>query len=336
MNDTAVKKPVKVKTPKVKTVNRAAPKKRRRSVGLDAKKARSGWIFVAPFAIGLLIIYLPIIVNSILYSFGEIKVLQGGGFRLTMVGFRNYQNALFNDLGFVQTLTAGIKQLLLDIPAIVIFSLFMAVLLNQKMWGRAVFRAIFFVPVILCTGLIDQIDSTNVLTSYMSNTTTSIDTGAGKDTVAQVVSLTDIQWMFNSMKVGTELTEYVVNLMNGIYDIINRSGVQMLIFLAGLQSISPAIYESCDIDGASAWEAFWKITIPMVSPMILVNAIYTIIDALTSSTNSVMMYISNIYSQNGGHELSAAMSWMYFLIVMVIIAVVAGLLSLVVFYQRRD
>jgi len=336
MNDTAAKKPVKVKAPKVKTVNRTAPKKRRRSVGLDAKKARSGWIFVAPFAIGLVIIYLPIIVNSILYSFGEIKVLQGGGFRLTMVGLRNYQNALFNDLNFVQTLTAGIKQLLLDIPAIVIFSLFMAVLLNQKMWGRAVFRAIFFVPVILCTGLIDQIDSTNVLTSYMSNTTSSIDTGAGTDTVAQVVSLTDIQWMFNSMKVGTELTTYVVNLMNGIYDIINRSGVQMLIFLAGLQSISPAIYESCDIDGASAWEAFWKITIPMVSPMILVNAIYTIIDALTSSTNSVMVYISSVYTTNGGHELSAAMSWMYFLIVMVIIAAVAGLLSLVVFYQRRD
>lgn len=331
MNNTATKKPV-----KVKTVNRAAPKKRRRSVGLDKKKARSGWIFVAPFAIGLVLIYLPIVVNSILYSFGEIKVLQGGGFRLTLIGLDNYQHALFSDASFVQTLTEGIKNLLLDIPAIVIFSLFMAVLLNQKMWGRAVFRAIFFVPVILCTGLIDQIDSTNVLTSYMSNTTTSIDTGSGTDTVNQVVNMADIQWMFNSMKVGTELTQYVVNLMNRIYDIINRSGVQMLVFLAGLQSISPAIYESCDIDGASAWEAFWKITIPMVSPMILVNAIYTIIDALTSSSNSVMMYISNVYSQTNGHEWSAAMSWIYFLIVIVIIAAVAGLLSLFVFYQRRD
>ena len=336
MDNAAVNKPAKVKPVKVKTVKTAAPKKKRRSVGLDTKKARAGWIFVAPFVIGLIIIYLPIIVNSILYSFGEIKILQGGGFRLSFVGFENYQEALMRDPTFVQTLTAGIKQLLLDIPAIVIFSLFMAVLLNQKMWGRAVFRAIFFVPVILCTGLIGQIDSTNVLTSYMSDTSSSIDTGAGTDTVNQVVSATDIQWMFNSMKVGTGLTEYVVRLMNGIYDIINRSGVQMLIFLAGLQSISPAIYESCDIDGASAWEAFWKITIPMVSPMILVNAIYTIIDALTSSSNSVMVYIANIYTQNGGHELSAAMSWIYFLIVIVIIAAVAGLLSLFVFYQRRD
>ena len=319
---------------KLRGVKRAAPK--RRGVSLETRKARSGWVFVAPFVIGLLVIYMPMIFDSILYSFGEIKMLQGGGFRLNFVGMKNYSNALFVDATFVQTLTAGIRQLLLDIPAIVIFSLFMAVLLNQKMWGRAVFRAIFFVPVILCTGLIDQIDSTNSLTAYMSDTTKSIDTGSGTDTVSQVVNMADIQWMFNSMKVGTGLTQYVVGLMNQIYDIINRSGVQMLIFLAGLQSISPAIYESCDIDGASAWEAFWKITIPMVSPMILVNAVYTVIDALTRSSNPVMTYISNVYNQTGGHELSAAMSWIYFLIVMLIIAVVAGLLSFFIFYQRRD
>ena len=329
----ATSKPVKVK---VRTVNRTAPGKRRRGVGLDKKKARSGWLFVAPFIIGLLVIYLPIIVNSILYSFGEIKILQGGGFKLNFVGMKNYSEALLGDADFVIILRDGIIQLLLDIPAILIFSLFMAVLLNQKMWGRAVFRAIFFVPVILCTGLIGQIDSSNTLTEYMSDTTTSIDTGAGADTVNQIVSATDIQWMFNSMKVGTGLTTYVVRLMNTIYDIINRSGVQMLIFLAGLQSISPAIYESSDIDGASAWEAFWKITIPMVSPMILVNAIYTVIDALTSSSNSVMSYISTIYSRSGGHELSAAMSWIYFLIVIVIIALVSLVLSFFVFYQRRD
>lgn len=319
----------------VNTVRRAAPKKRSRGASLEKRKARSGWLFVLPFVIGLVIIYFPVIFKSMQYSFGSIKVLQGGGFRLTYVGFSNYQTA-FGTIDFMRTLTTGLQELALDIPAIVIFSLFMAVLLNQKMLGRAVFRAIFFVPVILCTGLIDQIDSSNKLTEYMSSNTSSIDTGAGEDTVAQVVSLADIQWMFDSMKIGTGLTKYVVGIMNEIYDIINRSGVQMLIFLAGLQSISPAIYESCDIDGASAWEAFWKITIPMVSPMILVNAVYTIIDALTSSTNTVMTYISDIYNQAGGHELSAAMSWVYFLIVLAIIGGVAGLLSLFIFYQRRD
>ena len=136
--------------------------------------------------------------------------------------------------------------------------------------------------------------------------------------------------------IGTELVTYVVNLVNNIFNIINRSGVQMLIFLSGLQSISPAIYESCSIDGASGWETFWKITLPMVSPMILVNAIYTVIDSFTSSSNSVMSYISRVYQEANGNVLSSAMSWMYFLIVILIIAAVSGILSAFVFYQRRD
>ena len=327
---------------KISTVNRAAPKRRRKTVSLDRKQARAGWLFVLPFVIGFIIIYAPIIIDSIKYSLGFISVSKGGGFNLKIVGLKNYRNALFVDANFVLTLKSGLKELFIDIPVIVIFSLFMAVLLNQKMFGRAVFRAIFFVPVILCTGLIGEIDSVNsTFNSYLSDTSSSIDTGAGTDAVSEIVSKTDIQWMFQSMKVGTEITTYVVGWMNNIYEIVNRSGVQMLIFLAGLQSISDSIYESCDIDGASAWEAFWKVTIPMVSPMILVNAIYTIIDALTSSTNSVMSYISTVYNGNGmngsgGHELSSAMSWLYFLLVMVIIAVISGILSLFIFYQRRD
>ena len=125
-------------------------------------------------------------------------------------------------------------------------------------------------------------------------------------------------------------------MVNNIYNIINRSGVQMLIFLAGLQSISPAIYESCDIDGATAWETFWKITFPMISPMILVNAIYTVIDSFTSQSNTVMAYISDVYDKAGGNVLSSAMAWIYFLIVLAIIGVVAALMSGYVFYQKRD
>ena len=136
--------------------------------------------------------------------------------------------------------------------------------------------------------------------------------------------------------IGTEIVEYVVQMVNNIFNIVNRCGVQMLIFLSGLQSISPAIYESCSIDGASGWETFWKITLPMVSPMILVNTVYTIIDAFTSSDNKVMKYISTVYEQANGKVLSSAMSWMYFLIVILIIAAVAGILSAFIFYQRRD
>ncbi len=315
---------------------KAAPKKRRRrGASLDKRKARMGYLFVLPFIIGLVAIYLPIIYDSILYSFTNIKH-GADGYQLMWVGLKNYQDALFVDTSYVQILTSGITQLFLDIPCIIIFSLFMAVLLNQKMVGRAAFRAIFFVPVILSTGLVAKIDVGNELLSYMQNTDEGISTGAQSSGASEIVSAMDFKYLFSSMKVGTQLVDYVINAINNIYNIVNRSGVQMLIFLSGLQSISPAIYESCQIEGASAWETFWKITFPMISPMILVNAVYTIIDAFTSSTNTVMSYINDVYTKTDGDVLSSAMAWMYFLIVILIIAVVAGIMSTFVFYQRRD
>ena len=134
------------------------------------------------------------------------------------------------------------------------------------------------------------------------------------------------------MKVGGELVTYVVNIVNDVYNIINYSGVQMLIFLAGLQSISPSIYEACRIDGATGWETFWKVTFPMISPMILVNAVYTIIDAFTRTQNPVIKYINTITDQSS----STAMSWSYFVIIILIIAAVAAIASTFIFYQRRD
>lgn len=313
-----------------------AAKKRKRGASLDKRKARAGWMFVMPFVLSFIIIYLPIIIDSIKYSFNKIKIGQGGGYTLEFVGWENYQEALFVDPQFVQTLTSGIQQLIFDIPAIVIFSLFMAVLLNQKMVGRAAFRAIFFIPVIISTGIIDKIDQANTMLDYMENVEEGINDGSGQNTTNEILSAVDIERLFDNMKVGTELVDYVVTMVNNVYNIINRSGVQMLIYLAGLQSISPSIYESCDIDGATAWETFWKITFPMISPMILVNAIYTVIDSFTAQSNQVMTYISNVYDQAGGNVLSSAMAWIYFLIVLLIIGLVAALLSAYVFYQKRD
>ena len=313
----------------------SAPKTKKRKVAsLDKKKARAGWVFVLPFVIGFLLVYLPIIWNSIFMSFHSLHIITGGGYTLEFVGLENYSDALFEDPLFVQTLITGMKELLFDVPAILIFSLFMAVLLNQKMAGRAVFRAIFFIPVILSTGIMESIEGQNILGTMMEGSD-SID-GSEQSTASEIVSVMDIERLFYSMKIGKELVEYVVKMINEIYDIVNRSGVQMLIFLAGLQSISPAIYEACRIDGCTAWETFWKITFPMISPMILVNGIYTIIDSFTTDSNSVMKYINSVYQGSDGQVLSSAMAWMYFIIVMLMLALAAGLFSAFVFYQKRD
>ena len=311
------------------------PKKKRRAASLDKRKARAGWFFVLPFIIGFVAVYIPIIFDSIRYSFSRIKIIPGEGFTITNVGWENYRQALFVNPDFVKTLLSGLQQLAFDIPAILLFSLFMAVLLNQKMVGRAVFRAIFFIPVILATGIMESIEAQNVLGDYLDDPDGIAD-GSGQSVASDIVSAIDIEVLFANMRVGTEIVEYVVRAINNIFNIVNRSGVQMLIFLAGLQWISPAIYESCQIDGATGWETFWKITFPMISPMILVNGIYTVIDSFTTDSNTVMKFIANEYTKSSGQEVSSAMAWMYFMIVIVAIALIAAILSAFVFYQRRD
>jgi len=313
------------------------PPKKRKPASLDRKKARAGWFFVLPFVLIFVIVYIPIIIDSINFSFNELEILQRGGYELIYVGMDNYTEAILEDAGFVPALVSGMRQLILDIPAIVIFSLFMAILLNEKMVGRTIFRAIFFIPVILSTGIIDTLDQSNAMMTYMSDSGSDMAAEGDAASATDIISAIDIQKLFSNMKIGQGLVEYVVGIVNDIYNVVNRSGVQMLIFLSGLQSINPAIYESCKIDGASAWETFWKITFPMISPMIMVNAIYTVIDSFTSKSNTVMAYIRDVYdSAANGQVLASAMSWMYFLIVILLILIVAGVLSMYIFYQRRD
>jgi ABC-type sugar transport system permease subunit len=243
-------------------------------------------------------------------------------------GLEYYQYAFTGSPDFVAKLLSGLQQLIFEVPAIIIFSLFVAVVLNQKMLGRAAFRAIFFVPVIIATGLMDSINGSDIVSSQMSG---GIDDGSGS---TGIINAMQVENLFREMAVGGELVAYVVNLVNNIYNIINYSGVQMLIFLAGLQSISPSIYEACRIDGATAWETFWKVTFPMISPIILVNSVYTIIDAFTRTNNPVIQFINK--ADGLSQSSSTAMYWIYFIIIILIIAAVAAIASTFIFYQRRD
>ena len=316
-------------------VNLSAPKRRRKIASLDRRKARAGWFFVLPFLIGFVLIYLPMVWQSLQISFSKIVIGGASGtYDMVWVGFKNYTDAFLDEVGFAQVLVEqGLPSLAIDIPAILIFSLFMAIMLNQKMVGRGVFRSIFFIPVVLSTGIMESIAAMDVLTDYMESGE-GIDDGSGQ-TTEQLVSADDLALLFSNMQVGTDLVKIITDLVNDIFDIVNRSGVQMLIFLAALQSISPAIYESCKIDGATAWETFWKITLPMISPMILVNGVYTIIDSFTTESNPVMVFIQTAYTE-ASQEISTAMAWTYFIIVGLIVAVIAALISGYVFYQRKN
>lgn len=304
----------------------------RRRASLEKRRARSGYVFTLPFILGIVLVYLPILIDSIWWSFFKVEWAAVDGTMTEVLKF-NYINyyidAFTKSPTFSTTLLSSIQQILFEVPAIIIFSLFIAVVLNQKMLGRAVFRAIFFVPVIISTGLMDSINGADIATDQAQQ---GGDYGTASSAGAGIINALDIQVLFESMAIGGELVTYVVELVNNIYNIINYSGVQMLIFLAGLQSISPSIYEACRIDGATGWETFWKVTFPMISPMILVNSVYTIIDSFTRSNNGMM---SLIVGQTDSHQ-GIAMYWIYFVLVLLIIGVIAAIASTMVFYQRKD
>jgi ABC-type sugar transport system permease subunit len=311
----------------------AKPVKKKKIASLDRRKARAGFLFALPFVLGFLLIYIPILFESIKYSFYVYKVMDNVVLK-EFVGWSNYSTALFEEADFVQTLLTGLQEMAFDIPAILIFSLFVAVILNQKMVGRAAFRAIFFLPVVVSTGLMESI----MMTSHLEGGE-GMDLGMEESAAEMMKSAMALERLlmsvFDGLGFGTGMVTYIVTAVQEIATIINRSGVQILIFLASLQSISPAIYESCQIDGATSWETFWKITFPMVSPMILVNGVYTIIDNFTTDSNSVMTVINSTY-QSGNMHVSSAMGWMYLMVVLLVVGLIAAICSAFVFYQRRD
>lgn len=329
-----------VNAPAVKPV-----KKKRSGASLIEKRYRLGWIFIAPFIAGLLLFYISIVFNTLQFGFSTFHtntIAQGGGYYLEWAGIDNFVDVLTKEtvmsgteqVSFIEGLFTSIGNQFVDIVTIILLSLFVAVLLNQKMVGRAVFRAIFFVPVVVGAGIISQIDAAgnNTILEMMSNGEM-IDMGAvGDSGLNGLVSAMDISMLFSNLGIGTGLVDMVVGLVSDIYDIVNRSGVQMLIFLSGLQSISPSIYESASMEGATGWESFWKITFPMISPMILANAVYTVIDSFTAEDNIIMVKILSM--EDFAHQ--SAASLIYFVIIAILLLLVAFICSRFVFYQRRN
>ena len=308
-----------------------APK---RSVSLERKMSYNGYVFVLPFLIGALLFFLPMMIQSIVYSFASIKFDTTGPV-IEMVGFKNYHYMLLEDQNFLRTLFSSIGNMLLDIPSIILFSMFIAVLLNGNLRGRGFYRAIFLIPVILATGVIEKAEMNNVLMSSMS-TMGGIDNGTASSSMGELMSLANVQSIFLSMNINPNIATYVVDIVNNIYDMVTRSGVQILIFLSGMQSVSPQIYEAAQVEGATGWESFWKITFPMISPIILVNAVYTIVDSFTRESNPMMTLIYNYSFKEVKYGIASAISWIYFIIIAVVIVIVMGLINMLVFYQNRE
>lgn len=298
-----------------------------RPMTLKARRAINGYVFITPWLIGFLVFFLTPIVLSITFSFSTVTP-SSTGYNLDWAGIANYHEALLKDTNYPQHLLNSSISLVTDVPIIVVFSFFVALLLKQKFRGSAIVKAVFFLPVIMSSGLFVDLQS-NFGQATSSTLDAAMDASSGMLSVLSSGTLTEY---LLEMGIPESWLNYITGPIDSIYSIITNSGIQIFIFLAGLNSISPALYEASDIEGATGWEAFWKITFPMMTPMILVNVVYSIVDSFTATSNEVMTYTYNLAFGSFNFGLSSAMSWIYFVILAVVMGVVAAVISRRTFY----
>ncbi|GAB4577541.1 MAG: sugar ABC transporter permease [Anaerolineales bacterium] len=282
--------------------------KRSREMKHSTREALYGYGFVGVWLIGFAIFTLIPLGQTFYYSINQVTV-SAEGIELAYVKWENYTRALFTDPTFVQLLIEYAIETLVSVPIILIFSLIIALFLNLKFRFKGIFRTIFFLPVVITSGPVIQ-----ELTAQGATSVPGI-------TISEAVTsfLADLPRYLRN-PVEYLLTSFIL--------ILWFSGVQILIYLSSLQKIDKSIYEAAAIDGASAWEAFWKITLPSLSTTTLIIAVYTVITLSHFSENKVIQYIyGQTYAVEGGIGYASAMSFLYFFVLILLLALVSLLLN---------
>ncbi len=289
-------------------------------LSIRTRRAISGYLFILPFIIGFLCFMLLPLIDSFWMSLCNVEVTAGQGFKTTYIGLSNYIKAFTIDPEFNQMLLEETGVMVTHTLAILVVSFVIAIVLNQEFKGRAFVRAIFFLPVILSSGVLLGLETDNSLMSGMQDMIQETTTFTLSDSLMNILKLTGL---------GGDLLDVVFSLVDELYDIVMASGIQIIVFLSGLQNVPQSLYEAADVEGCSKWEAFWTITFPMVSPLLIVNVIYTIIDFFMKTDSEIMEKISEeILRFNYGF--SSAMAWIYFAVAILMIAVSALILKGVV------
>ena len=308
-------------------MSRADVKTKRKSgkkLSYEKKRGIYGYGFIALWLIGTIIFFIVPLIKSFWYSLNDVSI--GEGEMITKwVGLKNYDYVLTVDENYADYLKDTLLEALWKTPLILIFSLFIAVILNQKFKGRTFARAIFFLPVIIATGPVYKIISGDM------DVTGS--TGAGQfstmfsaDLVGKLMQFMGIYGLSDNMSI------LIQTVADNIFGIVWSAGIQILLFLAALQNIPPSAKEASQMEGATAWEYFWKIIFPYVSPFILANLIFTVIDSFTSPTNQVMERILKM-KEGWFFGYASAMAWIYFGIVLIAIAIITAIVNKFIYYE---
>lgn len=290
--------------------------KRKKIRGIESIKSRYGFLFILPWLIGTIIFFAVPLLQSFLYSFSDVTVQQGG-MSLKFVGLEHYDTLINKDPQYLSNVGQSVVPILYSLPLIVLISMVLGVLLNQKFKGRLFFRALYFLPVIIATGAVIEI--------LFTTTSSDISSSATSDSFSSnMLSVTEImRWLDLPQKVAV----YVKSAIGSIFDLVWHSGIQTVLVIAGLQSIPSTLYEASKVEGANKWEEFWFITFPMLSRVTLLVSIFTAVELFEDKTSPIM---SNVYSMmNGGkYDRSSAMLWVFF-------AIVGLVIGLIIFLYNR-
>ena len=284
--------------------------------GIEQLKNHYGHMFTLPWLIGIIIFFIIPLIQSVWYSFAKISVVENG-IETKFIGIDNYKQILEADPNYTKWLSSGITSFFYTLPLIILVSMVLAMLLNQKFVGRLFFRALYFLPVIIASGV--------VMTLIFQTTSSDMGSMGVSDTyTSNMFSVNDI---IGWLQVDGKVAEYVILVINKIFDLVWQSGIQTVLFLAGLQSIPSSLYEASKVEGATKWEEFWFITFPMLSQVTLLVAVFTMVEIMTNTRSTI---ISNIYKMmsSGVYDETSAMIWFYLL-------VGGGLMALVLFLYNR-
>ena len=276
-------------------------KKHRKPMKKSTRRAILGYAFVSIWVIGFAIFTFYPFLQSIIFSFS--KVTFPDGIELTFIKFDNFKDIFITTEGFqfLENIKDFVIQLLIQVPIIIVFSILIALLLNQNIKCRGLFRMIFFLPVIIASGpVISELTSQGA---------------AGTSFIEEYGVITLLQ----------DFPEWIATPLTALFEeiiiVFWFSGVQIIIFLSGLQKIDKSVYEASSIDGASPWNAFWKITLPSLKGMIMLNAIYTIVTLSTFADNEVIKSITS-QMNNINYGFASAMAWVYLLVVLLALGIV--------------
>ncbi len=278
---------------------------------LESRRGRWGYVFTFPFIIGAVLGVIYPVVLSLVYSFGEL-IPQEIGYKINFVGIENYKTLFTVDPDFTRQLVETLQNTILKVPVAIIFSFFLACVLNAEFPGRGLARTVLFLPMIISSKLVKTLLNQDIVSSEMSNK------GA-----EEAVALSDkFAEFLMSMNVGDGLADFLTSSVNDIQNLLYMSVIPTIIILAGLQSVSRSIYEASYVEGATSWEVLWKISLPMVSPLLLVSLIYCVIDSFTGVGNSIISRVGYECFTAFNFGIGSAVAWSYLIVVLLIVAVV--------------